>query len=97
MNNRTFVFTFQISTFPGRMRAYLAFLLGLVLLLTPAAKAGGKFLKIFSNLASKIYFEDDIDSDDDGIADIEDDDDDNDGIEDSGDFQLSKFCLPIKF
>ena len=39
------------------------------------------------------YFEDDIDSDDDGIADIEDDDDDNDGIEDSGEFQF--FNLPL--
>ena len=37
----------------------------------------------------KFYFEDDIDSDGDGLTDIEDDDDDNDGIEDSGDFQIA--------
>ena len=32
------------------------------------------------------YFEDDIDSDGDGLTDEEDDDDDNDGLEDSGDY-----------
>ena len=35
--------------------------------------------------SGKFYFEDDIDSDGDGLTDEEDDDDDNDGVEDSGD------------
>ena len=65
------------------MRAYLAFLLGLILLLAPAARAGGRFEKNI-NKSRSFYVEDDIDSDGDGLTDIEDDDDDNDGIEDSG-------------
>ena len=71
------------------MRAYLAFLLGLILMLAPAARADGKF-GIFENLALKFYFEDDIDSDGDGLTDEEDDDDDNDGVEDSGDSSFNQ-------
>ena len=86
MNNRTFVFTFQNpSTFPGcEPISHFCWVLSSCWLLLLGLTVSLGYLK--SSLESgKFYFEDDIDSDGDGLTDEEDDDDDNDGVEDSGD------------